>query len=75
MIELENLTHSHSGSMIEWRYNSEEPITREDAQRLQMRAGFAPQGYGFYGFMAWKNETVSDLPRHGASWRCGNSCD
>lgn len=41
-------------------------ISRDDALRLQLQAGYNPQGYGFYAFTPTKEKTT---------WKCGNSCD
>lgn len=46
------------------------PIDEREARRLQVEAGYMPEGYGFDSFRAWP-----DGSGWTASWSCSSSCD
>lgn len=48
---------------------SDEPITEQIAAQAQAKAGYPPEGYGFYAFKTWEEGGL-----HRARWVCG-SCE
>lgn len=57
--------------LVYFRVKSEKPITLEQAQAIQRKAGYEPMGYGFFAFEQnplEDNLIVSD-------WQCSTSCE
>lgn len=50
---------------------SNEPITREEAMKIQTRMGYNPEGYGFGRFTLEKGDKLA----YQGSWSCSQSCD
>lgn len=50
---------------INFKARSEEPITEDLAMEAQSKAGYMPQGYGFYDFKVIQKEEGYE-----ATWNC-----
>lgn len=65
-----SFTVSKGAHTIYFKANSEDPITEDLALQAQVKAGYMPQGYGFYDFKVSLREDGYE-----ATWNCQASAD
>lgn len=66
-----NLQHTRNGNWNYFEIITDNPLQRDEAAELQIKASYHPGGYGFYGF---KTEQLPD-GKWKNTWNCSNNCD